>query len=149
MIEHLCPTCDGTGDENCQANIESLLDGMDAVPYVMCNDCNGVGKLGEGNPLLEEYVDCLHFILSIGNDLEVDINKCRIDNYKNDTVIEQFKDMFNVVCDLHDDKTDIQWSIVIGFYLGLGEMLGFYWEQITDAYYAKNAINHQRQTDKY
>ena len=101
------------------------------------------------NPLLEEFSDCLHFILSIGNDLEVDINKCRIENYKNDTVIEQFKDMFNMVCDLHDDKTDIQWSIVIGFYLGLGEMLGFTWEQIEQAYYQKNKINHQRQTDKY
>lgn len=34
-------------------------------------------------------------------------------------------------------------------YIGLGEMLGFTWDQIEEAYYAKNKVNHERQNTGY
>src|SRR5690606_3790379 len=39
-----------------------------------CGYCDGTG-IQEKNPLLEEYVDCLHFILSIGLECKFDDGK--------------------------------------------------------------------------
>lgn len=69
-VERLCPLCDGTGDENYENYVENLERGT-THEYMKCEDCDGTGKIGELNPLLEEYVDCLHFILSVGIDLQV------------------------------------------------------------------------------
>jgi len=38
---------------------------------------------------------------------------------------------------------------MFGYFIGLGEMLGFSWKQVEDAYYAKNKINHERQDAGY
>ncbi len=38
---------------------------------------------------------------------------------------------------------------VLGTFKGLGEMLGFTWYQVEEAYYAKNQINHERQNNSY
>lgn len=105
--------------------------------------------LEQKNPLLEEYVDGLHFILSIGNDLEVDLNNCEIEAFKNDTILDQFNTMFYIIGDLKEVKNQASLIIIMEYYLGLGEMLGFTPEQIETAYYAKNAINHTRQDNQY
>ncbi|SFA47847.1 dUTPase, partial [Parageobacillus thermantarcticus] len=69
-IEYICPTCNGTGDENYDSYIDDLEGGY-THEVINCEDCGGTGTLGYKNPLLEEYVDCLHFILSIGNDINM------------------------------------------------------------------------------
>ena len=127
-----CEECDGYGDDENSS----------------CPDCAGTG-VGHCNPLLEEYVDGLHFILSIGNDLGVDLNKCEIEAFKNDTILDQFNLLFYVIGDLKEVKNKVSLIIIMEYYLGLGGLLGFSWEQITDAYYAKNAINHTRQDNSY
>ncbi len=114
-----------------------------------CDLCNGHGKVEQDtNPLLEEYADCLHFILSIGNDLlatkvfhEIDL----IYEYK-ESITLQFLS-FNKY--LHSRLNRSSWINVINLFLGLGEMLGFTWEQIEQAYYEKNEINHERQANGY
>lgn len=158
-IEHFCPTCDGTGDENHDINLQYLEEGHAAEPYSKCQDCNGSGKIGESNPLLEEYVDCLHFILSIGNRI----------GFNNDATIQQIIKRSKE----RDLETNIGigkafshlMTLVFGFYfsiedegtyvrsferfLNLGKMLGFTPEQIESAYMDKNAVNHQRQQEGY
>ena len=158
-IEHFCSTCDGTGDENHDINLQYLEEGHATEPYSECQDCNGSGKLGETNPLLEEYVDCLHFILSIGNRI----------GFNNDATIQQIMRR----AEERELETNIVivkafsrlMSLVFGFYfwienagtyvrfferfLNLGEMLGFTPEQIEAAYMDKNAVNHQRQQEGY
>lgn len=108
------------------------------------------------NPLLEEYVDCLHFILSIG--LELGINgPYVIGNYTAPNVTRQFNFVFHdaskldeAISDDHpeEDVLEIYDELVRGF-LGLGEMLGFSRDQIEQAYFDKNEINHQRQEAGY
>src|SRR5690554_5668076 len=58
-----------------------------------CITCGGTGINENENPLLEEYVDCLHFILSIGLERKVDIN---FDWHKSkrENIIEQFLILF-------------------------------------------------------
>lgn len=111
------------------------------------------------NPLLEEYVDCLHFILSIGNRI----------GFNNDATIQQimrraeereletnigigkaFSHLMSLVFGFYFSIED-DWTYVKSFerFLNLGKLLGFASEQIEAAYMEKNAVNHQRQREGY
>jgi dimeric dUTPase (all-alpha-NTP-PPase superfamily) len=120
-----------------------------------CIYCEGTGVERVKNPLLEEFVDGLHFILSIGLDLELDNYHIAITPLKLDNVTDQFIELnYQTYLVLKDseyrkDKGRIQWMTLINLFIGLGEMLGFTWEQIEEAYMKKNAVNHQRQESGY
>jgi len=116
---------------------------------VICVKCEGTGIDGSKNPLLEEYVDCLHFILSIGNDLELNIELYTILPFEHKTILDQFSRTYYVISDLEHDPSQKELIAVLQYFLGLGEMLGFTPEQIEQSYYQKNAINHQRQDNSY
>jgi dimeric dUTPase (all-alpha-NTP-PPase superfamily) len=108
----------------------------------------------EANPLLEEYVDCLHFFLSIGNDLwisqDTDFNKSNPRD-----VMTLFALINRYVAELwwevHDNTDGVLAKYYFGFqhYLRLGEMLGFTWDEIEQGYLSKNKINHDRQESGY
>lgn len=99
------------------------------------------------NPLLEEFVDGLHFVMDIG--LERGIENMGYAVYISDSIEKQFLYLYQEVSKLslrfrhHDYRTTFQ------LFLGLGEMLGFTWIEIEQAYYEKNKINHQRQEQGY
>jgi len=112
--------------------------------------------LEQKNPLLEEYVDCLHFILSIGLDYKIDIKSIEVqlkDFNKWETVDKQFNYIFHLAGYLpyisQKEVIDKYYVNLFVDFVGLGEMLGFTWEQIETAYYSKNAINHTRQDTGY
>ncbi|MCP1355066.1 dUTP diphosphatase [Aneurinibacillus migulanus] len=120
-----------------------------------CETCAGCLVIDK-NPMLEEYVDCLHFILSIG--LEIKETAVAIDDdYTKDTTTESFIEMFGTVWDLMSDyENGRRWAIfdtyerMFNLFIGIGEKhLGFTWEQIKQAYLDKNAVNHQRQEAGY
>lgn len=130
---------------------------------IECQQCGGYGEYYVGNRLLEEYVDCLHFILSIGNDgiihrlgfslLDDDVIDVNIMIYKNEYIINQFNEVFSFLSAYRefrgvDEERDCYEEMFLSF-VGLGEMLGFTREQIEQAYYHKNEINHKRQDDGY
>jgi dimeric dUTPase (all-alpha-NTP-PPase superfamily) len=137
-IEHLCPVCDGTGDEYYKLGPEELF----------CEDCNGTGKLGESNPLLEEYVDGLHFVLELGIEkgFTFSIYKTKVEHL---TITDQFNVLFRKIGDFSHYATVGNYCWVLDLYIGLGQMLGFTWEQIEQAYYDKNKTNHERQDNGY
>lgn len=98
-------------------------------------------------PLLEEYVDCLHFILSIG--LEIDRNNFEYlsdHDYKEHDITNQFMRTMDYAIGLREDD---YYSELFHSFIYLGEMLGFTWDQIEQAYYDKNTINHTRQNTGY
>lgn len=103
------------------------------------------------NPLLEEYVDGLHFVLELGleigfkyyEDLEepTDIN-C--------TIEELFIGIYETAAQLMIPKgQEYDYLVLFKMYNQLGEMLGFTGEQIEQGYFAKNQINHTRQANGY
>lgn len=100
------------------------------------------------NPLLEEYVDCLHFILSIGIETEREENLEYYKDHKRKevSITKQFILVSTFTIGMADDDyfTDLLYSFIY-----LGEMLGFTWEQVTEAYMSKNQINWQRQESGY
>ncbi|MEV9639505.1 dUTP diphosphatase [Mammaliicoccus sciuri] len=134
-----CRTCTGAG--------VVIIGRVNRVPvHASCEECEGKGGKFK-NPLLEEYVDCLHFILSIG--LEVGTEYFSIiesERFEEGDVTHQFLMVLDYATGMKEDDycSELLTSFVI-----LGRMLGFTWEQIEQAYYDKNEINHERQASGY
>jgi dimeric dUTPase (all-alpha-NTP-PPase superfamily) len=116
--------------------------------------------------ILEEYVDVLHFILEVGlSDFEqyehlYPINYVYSDTspIKENSLVQQFNSMFTEVGILSDLLFDNCYSAncvedayenLFRLFIGLGEMLGFTWLEVEQAYISKNEINHQRQEQGY
>lgn len=137
-----CPYCYGKG----YMNHDEVFEGGEPWP---CKRCDGSGAYGYKNPLLEEFVDCLHFILSIGNQIEFDQEID--DQYISDSITRQFNFIFEDVSKLmksirmRKPKADLKawYEMIIEGIIGLGEMLGFTWDQIEESYFEKNRINHE------
>ncbi|WP_339195208.1 dUTP diphosphatase [Aeribacillus sp. FSL W8-0870] len=155
-VEVICSTCDGSGDENWPSSREYLLEGKTGLEYSKCEDCNGTGTLGYKNPLLEEFADALHFILSIGLEITepdmLDLKRWNLT--KADNITEQFLWVMADVTDLynglyHDGNFKFDYEYLLLQFIHLGEMLGFSWQEIEEAYMRKNAVNHQRQEMGY
>ena len=93
------------------------------------------------NKLLEELSDCLHFALSLENEI-------KNYNYKEVTE-EEFKDYAKY--DLYEiiDKCFTIYGTVLGDTIALGLCLGFTLEQLEEAYYKKNKINWDRIANNY
>lgn len=116
------------------------------------------------NALLEEYVDCLHFFLSIARQLGLPPSDlCSYeDSLEGGTELVFSELLLNVGYIIGDEmgisaaKKDTKtWkrehfrSALFIFY-ALGEQrLGIDLEQISEAYAAKNAVNHERQANGY
>lgn len=150
-VEYLCVQCEGSG-------LVSEYYNPEPEEYGKCIDCNGTGKIGESNPLLEEYVDVLHFSLSIGNDVfgelsDENIKEILEDSRKTDeasSVITTFiilNSCATVLAEYEFGYVDYRNFMTI--LLNLGLLLGFTEEQIEEAYWKKYEINKQRQRDGY
>ena len=113
-----------------------------------CGDCEGTGLTKNKNPLLEEYVDCLHFILSIGLECGF-VNITLLDRQKTSDVVSQFSKLFCKITDFSKYPNLMNYKWIWSYFLGLCEHLGFIWEQIETAYFEKNTINHKRQDTGY
>lgn len=118
---------------------------------VWCKNCNETGKIA--NPLFEKYVNCLHFILSIGLELKVENNSTPY-TYTTDNITRQFNVIFQDLAKLdiiiNDEisskaNTRIQYFELFADVLGICEILGFSWEDVERVYIEKNEVNHQRQ----
>jgi dimeric dUTPase (all-alpha-NTP-PPase superfamily) len=118
-----------------------------------CNDSMEFFK--KKNPLLEEYVDGLHFVLELGIDCNFDLDypsaylTHNIRVFKSETALEQFTETYNIILYFSNDGAEENYDDLLLTYLGLGELLGFTWEQIEQAYMEKIAVNHQRQEEGY
>lgn len=109
------------------------------------------------NPLLEEYVDGKHFLLELG--IELGVGAEPIEKYignrkkKIGSLEYHFGYLYNRISELMDSGSDedkrFKLLQIFNAYIGLGYRLGFTWEQIEQAYFEKNKVNHQRQDSGY
>ncbi|CAG9619579.1 dUTP diphosphatase [Sutcliffiella rhizosphaerae] len=103
----------------------------------------------ERTVILEEYVDGVHFILSLGltfgygNELPPRMAE------KKDSLTSQFNQVYSLISVFKNDISEINYAVLVDNYMNLGEMLGFSWEEVEAAYMAKNKVNHQRQQQGY
>jgi len=125
--------------------------------WYYCDDCAGF-LVVDKNPLLEEYVDCLHFILSVGLDLQVQHDYIFDFNRDDEeSIIDLFAECYAFAGDLYwnskngstitESQNDYQ--TLLFHFNHLGRKLGFTWEQVEEGYFKKNKINHERQESGY
>jgi len=102
----------------------------------------------EREVILEEYVDCLHFILSIGlHEGYRAIAPVQRISAENETAL--FLEIYRITNQLQQESTHEGYLELFEAFLSLGEKLGFVWEEIYSAYLKKNEVNHQRQAKGY
>ncbi|WP_342505888.1 dUTP diphosphatase [Sporosarcina sp. FSL K6-2383] len=117
-------------------------------------------KKNDNEKALVEYVDCLHFILSIGLELQVSIKDLEVATKEFGCVartdVQTINNVFTHVNDLelnviHNRYTAAceEYTDLFLRFLLLGTHFDFSWEQVEESYYEKNAINHVRQAEGY
>ena len=98
--------------------------------------------------ILEEYVDCLHFILSIG--IEKNFEDIALNTkYITSELSEQFLILYVNIADFIACSSIDNYYNIFHNFLCLGKNLGFSHEAIENAYLHKNNINHERQDNGY
>ncbi len=99
--------------------------------------------------ILEEYVDGIHFILSLGLEMEIDTNMSFLEQESSRTLTEQFLIVYETVSSCKNEQSISNYKKMFEEYLLLGKLLGFSSEQVEKAYVSKNKVNHQRQQQGY
>lgn len=99
--------------------------------------------------ILEEFVDGIHFILSLG--LEIGIQQFDLGetNYANEDVTKQFLEVFKSANYFSEERSVEHFQQLFRHYVYLGELLGFSHEEVFDAYVKKNEVNYNRQKEGY
>lgn len=109
--------------------------------------------------VLDELVDVLHFLLSVGLELEMDssavehIKRKTIEEVESTPISQDKSSVFNAlfysVSELKRSSFFLDYHIVFDDFVILYTNLGFTWEQVTQAYMEKNKENHDRQDRGY
>jgi dimeric dUTPase (all-alpha-NTP-PPase superfamily) len=112
------------------------------------------GLYREWNPLKEEYVDGLHFVLDYGLEIGMIPGRLDIRNYgAGGSITKAFLVVQEIAIGLRTQKNNtflaMHYEFLLSQYLLLGEMLGFSDDDIFNAYVEKNKVNHQRQDNGY
>jgi dimeric dUTPase (all-alpha-NTP-PPase superfamily) len=102
--------------------------------------------------ILEEYVDGLHFILSLGLDLGYptpDKPDVSVQKQSAERLTESFLDVYGACGRFRDQPSEERFRELFIAFWRLGAELGFDEEAIRKAYFKKNAVNHERQDQNY
>lgn len=110
--------------------------------------------------ILEEYVDGIHFLLSLAIEFGFENELYPNLTYKTKDLKNQFIHVFRDISyfqlEYEDFKTSTRENALHSYFdelwmsfIGLGELLGFTWEEIAKAYEDKNSKNHVRQQTGY
>lgn len=106
-------------------------------------------KASSKDIILEEYVDCLHFILTIGLEKNFEDISSIVTKDIDYEVTEQFLNLYIDINDFVVCSSKDHYITLFEDFLGLGKALGFTEEEITQGYLRKNDINHKRQDEGY
>lgn len=102
--------------------------------------------------LLGELVDCLHFMLSIGNEVNAQVSVVR-ETMKYSQNFDKPTRGFNLTyfyaASFAEFPRKITYYDLWPNFITLVKALGFTTEQLETAYYEKNKINHERQDGGY
>ena len=97
--------------------------------------------------LLEEYADCIHFLISFALKY-----KCKLNiepKIISQDINVQFLNLFNLINKMSAKQTKCIIEKTIAVYLGIAKLLEISDEQIENAYFLKNQINFERIKNNY
>ncbi|WP_088103772.1 dUTP diphosphatase [Halalkalibacter urbisdiaboli] len=103
----------------------------------------------EKEVILEEYVDGLHFILTMGIALDFMNFEPGRTIEQEETLTKQFTRVMERTHQLHQERSETSYIQLFQDFLMLGQMLELSEEEIERGYYEKNQVNHKRQDEGY
>jgi dimeric dUTPase (all-alpha-NTP-PPase superfamily) len=103
----------------------------------------------ERSIILEEYVDGLHFALTLGLALDQTTISEKKEYVQKESVTEQFLDVLHFAHQLKENQSQDLFQPFMDSFFSLGHKLGFTYEEIEKAYLLKNKVNHERQDNGY
>jgi dimeric dUTPase (all-alpha-NTP-PPase superfamily) len=103
----------------------------------------------EASVILEEYVDGVHFILSLGIEIGIAANIEFELNESDKSLTAHFMQVYEKIAQFEKSRLEIHYLELFKQYLMLGQALGFSGEQVETAYVLKNEVNHDRQKQGY
>ncbi len=108
-------------------------------------------KESERNIILEEYIDCIHFLLSIGNNIKFNWN-----DYKYNRIIDKNVDINKIaffsyieLASFAKNINKINFTKFLDVFFCFIEKKQITSKELYDAYMLKNQINYKRQTTYY
>ncbi|MFP7493356.1 dUTP diphosphatase [Terribacillus saccharophilus] len=102
----------------------------------------------EQSVVLEEYVDGLHFILSVGLDKGLTYKSAVLSSDEMDQT-DAFLELYSTIGAFYADPVQETYDVLFQSFLKLGQLLGFNEASILEAYKQKNEVNHTRQDQGY
>jgi dimeric dUTPase (all-alpha-NTP-PPase superfamily) len=99
--------------------------------------------------ILEEFVDGIHFILSLGLECGFEQNEFNLEIISSNDLTEQFLTVFSAVNHFKQAQSMENYQKMFGAYLNLAKLLGFSHIDIEQAYISKNEVNYERQQKGY
>lgn len=99
--------------------------------------------------ILAEYVDGIHFILSLANDHGYKLSIPEEIPVEQRDITQQFIVLYQGIGKFRDELMFETFQNMFYEYLQLGKMLGFSGEDIEQAYVTKNEVNYERQKQGY
>ncbi|MFD2639898.1 dUTP diphosphatase [Piscibacillus salipiscarius] len=102
----------------------------------------------EQSVILEEFVDGIHFLLSIGIDYGYNYNGQLRENSES-SLTELFHMLYGKINRFKQNPTNMHYQKLMSTYLDVGLKLNFTEDDILHAYLDKNKVNHERQQSGY
>ncbi|MFL6563260.1 MAG: dUTP diphosphatase [Bacillus sp. (in: firmicutes)] len=100
--------------------------------------------------ILEEFVDGVHFILSLGIECGYETDQLDFNNGESSlNVTEQFLFVYDRIITFQKSRRFEDYTKLFAAYLQLAALLGFTYEEIEKAYFHKNEVNYLRQQNNY
>ena len=99
--------------------------------------------------ILTEYVDGIHFILSLANEYDFELSVPEEFLSDQHDVTEQFLLLYQGISKFKNERTNEIFQMIFAEYLSLGKMLGFSANDVEKAYVSKNEVNYERQKQGY
>lgn len=101
--------------------------------------------------VLDEYVDGIHFLVSLGNDMEIDFTNVAFVQETEEEInaSEAFLDVYGLASDFSRLTNASSFRVLFQSYVRLCFALGFTFEDVVAGYVRKNQINHERQDTNY
>ncbi|WP_088033492.1 dUTP diphosphatase [Evansella clarkii] len=102
------------------------------------------------NPLLEEYIDSIHFTLSNANDYGYHEHEYKDPgSYDLNNLVLGIAQLIATLPYVRKENQHKNIEMLFNYLIKLGYMFGFNEETVKQAYYEKNQVNHQRQKNGY
>jgi dimeric dUTPase (all-alpha-NTP-PPase superfamily) len=100
--------------------------------------------------ILEEYVDGIHFLLSLGISLNLEDTVLDLEPKQSESSLtSQFLEVYAKIQDFRKQLSNEAYREMFQSFISLGVMLGFSGQDIEEAYVSKNEVNYDRQKQGY